>query len=73
MAWVAHVWVDSTVGSVCSSSLFWCLVDLNMLDHQIVGVEALSIRVRLSVLEQTKEKFGGLDWVSGFRDAKVLA
>lgn len=73
MAWVAHVWVDSTVGSVSSSSLLWCLVDLNVLDDQVVGVEALGISVRLGVLEQTKEEFGGLDWVSGFRDAKVLA
>jgi len=73
VAWVAHVGVDSAVGSVCSSSLLGCLVDLDVLDQQVVGVETLSIGVGFSVLEETKEEFGGLDWMSGFRNAKGLA
>jgi hypothetical protein len=32
VARVAHVGVDSTVSSVCSTSLFWGLVDLDVLD-----------------------------------------
>ena len=59
--------------SVSSSSLLGCLVDLNVLDDQVVSVEAFAISVGFSVLEETKEKFGGLDWVSGFGDAKCLA
>jgi len=66
VAWVAHIWVDSAVGSVCSSSLFRCLVDLDVLNQQIVRVEAFRISIGLSVLEKSKEEFGGLDWVSGF-------
>lgn len=65
MAWVAHVWVDSTVGSVCSSSLLGGLVDLDVLDDQVFGVETLCVSVGLGVLEETEEEFGGLDWVSG--------
>ena len=53
MAGVAHIWVDTTVGSVCSSSLFWCLVDLDVLDDQVIGVEALCIGVGLSILQET--------------------
>lgn len=73
MAWVAHVRVDSAVGAVRSSPLLRCLVDLNVLDQQVVGVESLSISVGFGILEQAKEEFGGLDWVPGFRNAKVLA
>lgn len=73
VAWVAHIWIDSTMGSVCSSSLLWCLVDLDVLDNQVIGVEALSIGVGFGVLEETEEEFGRLDWMTGFRDAKVLA
>lgn len=73
MAWVAHVWIDSAVGSVGSSSLLGCLVDLDVLDKEIVGVQAFGISIGLGVLEETKEELGGLDWVSGFRYTKVLA
>lgn len=66
MAWVAHVWVDSAVGSVCSSSLLGGLVDLDVLNDQVFGVETLCVGVGLGVLEETEEKFGGFDWVSGF-------
>ncbi len=52
MAWVAHVWVDSTVGSVSSTSLFWCLIDLDVLDNQVASVKTLDISVGFGVLEE---------------------
>lgn len=73
MARVGHVRVDSTVGSVGSSSLFGGLVDLNVLDDEFFGVETLGVGVGFGVLEEAEEKFGGFDGVAGFGDAKVLA
>lgn len=61
------------MGSVCSSSLFWCLVDLDVLDDEVVGVQAFGIGVGLGVLEQANKEFGGFDWVSGFRNPKLFA
>jgi hypothetical protein len=63
----------TTVSTVCTSSLLWCLVDLNVLDDQVAGVESLSVGVCLCVLEKTKEKLGGLDGPTGTRDTKCLA
>jgi hypothetical protein len=34
---------------------------LDVLDNEVAGVETLGIRVRFSILEQTKEEVGGLD------------
>lgn len=41
----------TTVGSVRSSSLLGCLVDLDVLDDQVAGIETLGISVGLGVLE----------------------
>jgi len=65
MAWVAHVWIDTTVSTVCSATLLWCLVDLDVSDLKVGGVETFSIGVGFGILEETQEEFAGLDWVSG--------
>lgn len=53
--------------------LLGSLVDLNVLDNQIAGVQALGIRVRLGVLQQREEELGRLDGPAGLGDAKLLA
>lgn len=73
MAWVGHVWVDTTVGTVCSATLLRGLVDLDVLDDQVGGVESLGVGVGFGVLEQTEKEFGGLDWVAGLGDTELLA
>ena len=73
MAGVRHVWVDTTVSSVCSAALLGGLVDLDVLDDQVRGVETLGVGVGLGVLEQTQKELGGFDGVSGFGDTKLLA
>lgn len=73
MAGVGHVWVDTTVGSVCSSALLGGLVDLDVLDDEFFGVEALGVGVGFGVLEETEEEFGGFDGVTGFGDAECFA
>ena len=63
----------ATVGTVCAAALLGCLVDLDVLDDQVASVKTLGVGVGLGVLEETEEEFGRLDWMTGFRDAKVLA
>lgn len=63
----------TTVGTVCAAALLWGLVDLNVLDDQVAGVETLGVGVGLSVLEQAQEELGGLDWPAGLGDTELLA
>lgn len=65
MARVGHVWVDTTVSTVCSAALLRSLVDLDVLDNQVGGVETLGVGVGFGILEQTEQEFGRLDWVAG--------
>jgi len=73
VAGVGHVGVDTTVGTVCPSSLLGGLVDLDVLDNQGTGVETLGVGVGLSVLEETEEELGGLDGPSSLGDTELLA
>jgi hypothetical protein len=53
--------VESTytaVSTVCSAALLGCLVDLDVLNDQVAGVETLGICVCFGVLEETQQKFG---------------
>lgn len=61
------------MGTVCSATLLWGLVDLDVLDNEVSGVETLGVGVGLSVLEETEEELGGLDWPSGAGDTKLLS
>lgn len=63
----------TTVGTVRPSSLLGGLVDLDVLDDEVAGVEALGISVGLSVLEQTEQELGRLDGPAGLGDTKLLA
>jgi len=73
VAWVGHVWVDTTVGTVCSATLLGGLVDLDVLDDKVAGIETLGIRVCLSVLEKTEQKLSGLYWPSSAGNTELLA
>jgi hypothetical protein len=63
----------TTVSSVSSSSLLRGLVDLDVLDNQVAGVETLGVGVGLSVLKEAKEELGGLHGPSSTRHTKLLA
>jgi len=73
VAWVGHVWVDTTVGTVCSAALLGGLVDLDVLDDEVAGIETLGIRVRLSVLEKTEQELSRLYWPSSTGNTELLA
>lgn len=51
----------ATVSTVSSATLLGGLVDLDVLDDQSAGVEALGVGVGLRVLEQLEQELGGLD------------
>jgi hypothetical protein len=61
------------MGTVCTSSLLWCLVDLDVLDDEVGGVEALGVGVGFGVLEEPEEELGRLNWPAGTGNAHLLA
>ena len=58
MAGRGHVGVDSAVGAVRSAPHLRGAIDLDVIDDEVVDVEAFVIRVRFRVLQQRKEEFG---------------
>lgn len=61
VAGVALVRVDATVGTVCAAAGLGCLVDADVLDEELLSLEALGLSVGLSVLQQVEEELDGLD------------
>lgn len=61
------------MGTVCPSSLLGSLVDLDVLDDESTSVEALSVGVGLSVLQETEQELGGLNGPSSLGDTELLA
>ena len=61
------------MGTVCASPLLGGLVDLDVLDDQVAGIETLGVGVGLGVLEQTEKELGGLDGPAGLGDTELLA
>lgn len=61
------------MGTVGSAALLGGLVDLDVLDDQGTGVEALGIGVGLGVLEELEQELGGLDGPPGAGHTPLLA
>lgn len=61
------------MGAVCPAALLGSLVDLDVLDDQVAGIEALGIGIGLGVLEETQQELGGLDGPAGAGDTPLLA
>jgi hypothetical protein len=61
------------VGTVSAPALLGGLVDLDVLDNEVGGVETLGVGVGLSVLEETEKDLGGLDGPAGTGDTHRLA
>lgn len=73
VAGVGHVGVDATVSTVRPPPLLGGLVDLDVLDDQVAGVQTLGIGVGLSVLQKTEQELGGLLGPAGLGDTELLA
>ena len=61
------------MSSVRSTSLFWCLVDLDVLDNQVSGVKTFNIGIGFGVLEESKEEFSGFDRMAGTGYTELFA
>jgi hypothetical protein len=63
----------TTVSTVGTSAALGSLVDLDVLDDKVAGVETLGVGVGLSVLEEIDEELGGLDGPAGTGDTPLLS
>ena len=63
----------ATVGTVCAAALLRGLVDLDVLDNQVGGVETLGVGVGLSVLEEREKELSALGGPAGLGDTESLA
>lgn len=63
----------TTVSTVCASSLLRGLVDLDVLDDEVAGVEPLSIGIGLGVLQETQQEFGRLDGPTRAGNTELLS
>lgn len=61
------------MGTVSTSALLGGLVDLDVLDDEVGGVETLGVSVGLGVLEETEQKLGGLGGPASAGDTELLA
>jgi hypothetical protein len=61
------------VSTVGTSAALGSLVDLDVLDDKVAGVETLGVGVGLSVLEEIDEELGGLDGPAGTGDTPLLS
>lgn len=61
------------MSAVCAPSLLGGLVDLDVLDDQVAGVQTLRVGIGLSVLEQTEYELSALDGPTGLGDTESLA
>lgn len=61
------------MSTVSAAAALGSLVDLDVLDDQVAGVETLGVGVGLGVLQEVNEELGGLDGPAGLADTKLLA
>ena len=61
------------MGTVCAAALLRGLVDLDVLDNQVGGVETLGVGVGLSVLEEREKELSALGGPAGLGDTESLA
>jgi hypothetical protein len=63
----------ATVSTVCAATLLRGLVDLDVLDNQVAGVETLGVGVGLGVLEEREKELSALGGPAGLGDTESLA
>ena len=61
------------MSTVCSSALLGGLVDLDVLNYQVAGIETLGVSVGLSVVEKAEEELGRLDGPPRAGDTELLS
>ena len=63
----------ATMRTISTPPLLRRLVDLDVLDDQVAGVEALGVSVGFGVLEQAEQELGGLFGPAGFGNAELFS
>lgn len=63
----------TTVSTVGAAAALGSLVDLDVLDNEVAGVETLGVGVGLSVLQEVEKELGGLDGPTSLADTPLLA
>ena len=63
----------TTMRTVCTTTLLGRLVDLDVLDDQVAGVETLGVGVGFGVLEEREEEGGGFLGPARAGDAELFA
>lgn len=61
------------MGTVGASPSLRSLVDLDVLDNEVGGVETLAVGVGLGVLEEVNEEVGRLNGPAGLADTPLLS
>jgi hypothetical protein len=61
------------VGTVCAAALLRGLVDLNVLDDQVAGVQSLGVGVGLGVLQKAEQELSRLDGPSCLGNTELLS
>jgi len=62
VARIGHVWVDTTVSSVGTSSHFGGFVHLDVGNSQSVSIQVLELSIALRVPEEIEDVLAGLLW-----------
>jgi hypothetical protein len=61
------------VGTVCPAALLGSLINLDMLDDEVAGIEALGISIGLSILEKADKELSRLHGPASAGDTPLLA
>ena len=63
----------TTVSTVRSAALFGCLVHLDVLDDEVIGVKTFGVRVGFGVFQERKKMFSRLDGPAGTGNTDLFA
>ena len=61
------------MSTMCAAALLRGLVDLDVIDDEVAGVETFCVCVGFRVLQETEQELGRLDGPSSFRDAELFS
>ena len=69
----SHVRIDTTMSTIRASPLLRRLVDLDVLDDEVVGIETLGIGIGLGILQQRLQELRRFHGPASLRDTELLA
>merc|ERR1712087_534560 len=73
VAWVGHIWGDSTVGSIGSSATAGGSVDLRVVDGHVFAVQLFAVGVGDHVSNESQNDVDRLCWPSSLSKSKLFS